>query len=52
MIRITEKVDLNKINHMIEEIEGISDIRKEFYKTMYQRRFEEILLASYKKLKG
>ena len=52
LIRMTEKVNLNKINHMIEEIEGISDIRKKFYKTMYQRRFEEILLASYNKLKG
>lgn len=52
LVRIAERVDMNKINHMIEEIEGITEIRKEFYKTMYQRRFEEILLASYKKLKG
>ena len=52
LVRMVERVDLNKINHMIEEIEGITEIRKEFYKTMYQRRFEGILLASYKKLRG
>lgn len=51
LIRIVKKINLEKIFSMIDEIEGISKIRKEFYKMMYQKRYEKILLASYNKLK-
>ena len=51
LIRITERVDLNKINKLIDSIEGISDMRREFYKTILKERFEKILLESYNKLK-
>lgn len=51
LIRIVERMDLKKIYSMIDEIEGISEIRKEFYKTMYQKRYEKLLLESYKKLR-
>ena len=37
------KIDLCKINKIIDEIEGISDIRKEFYKTMLRLRKEKII---------
>jgi len=50
LIRITERVDLNRIYKLIDSVEGISDIRRVFYKTILQQRFEKILLESYNKL--
>ena len=50
LVRITERVDLNKINKLIDSIENISDLRREFYKTILKERFEIILLESYNKL--
>lgn len=50
LIRVTEKVDLKKMNKLIDATEGISDIRREFYKTILKKRFEKILLESYNKL--
>lgn len=52
LVRITERVDLNKINKLIDSIEVISEKRKEFYKTILKQRFEKILLESYNKLKS
>lgn len=51
LIRIVERMEMDKIFGMIEEIEGISEIRKEFYKKMYLERYEGILLKSYHELK-
>ena len=51
-MRITERVDLNRINKLIDSIEVISEKRKEFYKTILKQRFEKILLESYNKLKS
>lgn len=51
LVRITERVDLNKINKLIDSIEDISGLRREFYKTILKERFEKILLGSYNKLK-
>lgn len=50
LVRITERVDLKKINKLIDSIENISDLRREFYKTILKERFEIILLESYNKL--
>lgn len=50
LVRIVEKMNMDKIFEMIEDIEGISHIRKTFYKTMYQERYEKILLDAYRKL--
>ena len=50
LVRITERVDLNKINKLIDSIENISDLRREFYKTILKERFQIILLESYNKL--
>lgn len=48
--RIVPRVDLDKIYRMIDEIDGITTLRKTFYKTMLQQRFEKILLYTYQKL--
>ena len=37
-------------NALIDSIENISDLRKEFYKTMYRERYEKILKPAYEKL--
>ena len=52
LVRITERADLNKINQLIDLVEGISDKRKRFYKIIIKQRFEKILLDSYQKLKS
>ena len=51
LVRITERVDLNKMNKLIDSIEAISEKRKGFYKTILKQLFEKILLESYNKLK-
>ena len=48
--RIVPKVDFTRINSMIDEVEGITDTRKRFYKVMLRERFEKILMVPYQKL--
>ena len=50
--RIFPKIDLEKINKIINETECISEIRKDFYKKIIQMRFEKILKYSYEKEKS
>jgi len=49
--RIFPKIDMNKIDIMIDSIEQITDTHKLFYKHMLDNRYEKILLSSYKRLK-
>ena len=48
--RIVPRIDLNRINVVIDETEGISDLRKQFYKFMLQQRYEKILMYAYRML--
>lgn len=48
--RIVPRIDLERINGIIDEIEEISKLRKQFYKTMLQQRYEKILMYSYRML--
>ena len=48
--RIVPRIDLERINKIIDEIEAISELRKQFYKTMLQQRYEKILMYSYRML--
>ena len=48
--RIVPRIDLERINVIIDEIEGISELRKQFYKIMLQQRFEKILMYTYRML--
>ena len=50
LVRIVEKVDLSKIYDLINSIDNITEIRKDFYKTILKQRYEKILLESYNKL--
>ena len=48
--RIVPRIDLERINAIIDEIEGISEVRKHFYKVMLQQRYEKILMCAYRQL--
>ena len=48
--RIVPRVDIEKIESLVDSIEAISDLRRHFYKTMYRQRFEKILLSAFNKL--
>lgn len=50
LVRIVERIDFNKINKLIDSVENISEKRKEFYKTIFEQRYEKILLKSYNEL--
>lgn len=52
LLRIFPKIDLEKINKIINETEFISEVRKDFYKKIIQMRFEKILKYSYEKEKS
>ncbi len=50
--RIYPRVDLSKINKLIDEIGSLSLVHKRFYRTMIKNRYEKILRCSYDKLKA
>lgn len=48
---ILPNIDMKKIDKIIDETPYISDLQKEFYKTMLRERKERILDFSYQKLR-
>lgn len=50
LVKIFPKIDMKKINDIIDETPYISDIRKEFYKKILKMRYDKILKSSYEKL--
>lgn len=50
LIRVIKKIDFEKLNYFIDQIENISNKRKTFYKEILKQRYEKILLESYHKL--
>lgn len=50
LLRIVPKIDMEKIREIVDSTPGISDIRKEFYKTMLEERYEQILLEPYREV--
>ena len=50
LVRIVERIDLKKINKLIDSVENISEKRKEFYKMILEQRYEKILFKSYNEL--
>ncbi len=50
LLKICPKINLDRINALIDEIEILSDVHKVFYKTMLKNRYEKILKCSYDKL--
>ena len=52
LLEIYEKIDLEQIFHVIDSVEVIDDLQKEFYKTMISERYKKILMPAYKKAKN
>ena len=52
LFRIFPKIELEKINKIIDETPFISNVRKEFYKKIIQMRYEKILKYSYENLRN
>lgn len=52
LLKIYPLIDLDSINKLIDDIDIISDLRKEFYKVMIKNRYEKIIEFSYLKLVG
>ena len=50
LVRIYKRIDLNKINTFIDDMDILTDIHKSFYKYIIQKRYEHIIQASYNKL--
>lgn len=50
LYRMFPKIDLEKINKIIDETPFISNVRKDFYKKIIKMRYEKILKYSYEKL--
>lgn len=48
--RVYNKIEIDKIYSIVDDIENISDIHKKFYKHMIKERYEKILKKSYYKL--
>lgn len=50
LIRIYNKINIDKITKLIDEIDIMSNTRKEFYKKVIIGKYKEILTVAYKKL--
>lgn len=50
LCRMMPRIDFDQIFALIDEIEGISDLRRQFYKTILMARYDKILKASYELL--
>lgn len=50
LVRIVKKIDLGKIDRLIDNVENISEKRRDFYKIILKQRYEKILLNAYNKL--
>ena len=50
LLRIFPRINFEEIDRLIDSIEEISDLRKQFYKRMYRERYEKILKPAYEKL--
>lgn len=48
LMRITPKINIKKIENIIDNTPAISDIRKQFYKIMLKERYQQIILEPYK----
>lgn len=49
MLRVHPRISINAINNFIDNMQGISDVRKDFYKKIIDIRYE-ILEGVYQKI--
>lgn len=51
LLRIMPKINMDRICLIIDNTPYISEIRKQFYKTILSKRYEKILMPAYEKIK-
>lgn len=51
LVYVLTNLQLNEVHALIDSIEWASDVRKRFLHRMIERRYDEILVASYEKLR-
>ena len=49
-MRVFPRIDLPRIKVFIDQVEPLSDLQREFYKTYIQARYDLILLPAYKRI--
>ena len=47
LLRIFPRINFEEIDKLIDSIECINDLRKQFYNRMYRERYEKILKPAY-----
>lgn len=52
LIRVFPRININRIAEIVDSTEGISELRKKFYKTILLERYNQILKEPYSKLNG
>lgn len=52
LVRIFERIDLQKIFKLIDIQDDLTTLQRQFYKFIIEYRYEQIIEASYKKLRG
>ena len=52
LIRVYKRIDMQKVEDIVDGVEGISDIRRQFYKEMLGLRYEKMIEEPYRKLVG
>lgn len=50
ILGIVPKIDMRKIEQVIDRVSEIADIRKKFYKFILKERYEKILVAAFEKV--
>lgn len=48
--RMIERIELKKINQLIDQMDYISDLQRQFYKSYIENRFRKILLSALEKI--
>lgn len=49
---VYKRIDMQKVEDIVDGVEGISDIRRQFYKEMLGLRYEKMIEEPYRKLVG
>lgn len=47
LFRIAPRIDMDKICRIVNDTPGISDIRRQFYKTMLNERYQQVIMEPY-----
>lgn len=50
LIRVFPRIELSRINTLIDQVEPLTELQREFYKTYIQARYNLILLPSYNRI--